>query len=109
MPVTIGRIVHYVLSEQDVKAINRQRVYGVGPVGVQAYVGNQAIKGESVPALVVWPHDNEQQTFNGPAFLDGNDVLWLTSVPYNADSVPGTWHWPPIVAQSQPTANKVGG
>lgn len=97
---TIGRIVHYVLSEEDAQAINRRRVPGVGhasdwPKGAQAHVGNSAGKGEIVPAIVVWPHNNEPQTFNGQAFLDGNDTLWLTSVPYSEEYKQGTWHWPP--------------
>lgn len=97
---TTGRIVHYVLSKEDAEAINRRRVptagHGEGwPAGAQAHVGNSAREGEIVPAIVVWPHDNEPQSFNGQAFLDGNDTLWLTSVAYSAESKPRTWHWPP--------------
>ena len=97
--LSVGRIVQYVLSKEDVEQINRRRVEGVGhgkdwPQGAQAHVGNQASAGAVVPAIVVWPHHNEDSTFNGQAFLDGNDVLWITSVPYSAESKPRTWHWP---------------
>ena len=37
----------------------------------------------------VWP-DN---LVNGHAVLDGNDALWVTSVPEGEH--PGTWAWPP--------------
>ena len=97
--LSVGRIVQYVLSGADAEQINRRRVRGVGhapdwPAGAQAHVGNPVIAGDIVPAIVVWPHHNEDSTFNGQAFLDGNDVLWLTSVRYDAGGGHGTWHWP---------------
>lgn len=102
--LTVGRIVQYVLNRQDVEAIERRRVERAGhspdwPAGAQAHVGNSVGVGDIVPAIVVWPHHNEDSTFNGQAFLDGNDVLWLTSVKYNPTPtvLPGTWHWPPGV------------
>ena len=102
MQVTVGRIVHYVLSALDADTINRRRVPGVGhsegwPEGAQAHVGNPAYAGGIVPAIVVWPHNNAVQSFNGQAFLDGNDVLWITSVYYDESEQHGTWHWPPQV------------
>ena len=85
----IGELVHYVLSNQDVAETDRRRVYGAGhgpawPAGAQAHVGNSGVGVSCVPALVVWPHNNADRTFNGQAFLDGNDVLWITSVPFAA-------------------------
>ena len=87
MKATIGRIVHYTLSEENAKQINRQGA------------GNHHYAGMVVPAIVVWPHDNEPQTFNGQAFLDGNDTLWLTSVPYDDSGKPGTWQWPAMTSE----------
>lgn len=97
--VTIGRIVWYSLSPQDVEALSRRRVERVGhseswPAGAQAHVGNPHEVGQVVPTIVVWPHHNEDSTFNGQAFLDGNDVLWITSARYDKDGAPGTWRWP---------------
>lgn len=89
--LTPGRIVHYVLSAQDVEEIQRMR-------RAETHIGNPSTVGDHVPAIVVWPHDNEQHTFNGQAFLDGNDVLWVTSVPFDDNKGPRTWHWPEVVS-----------
>ena len=83
--LSVGKIVQYVLSEEDAKQINQRRLEGVGH-------GNQVSVGDVVPVIVVLPNNDKASTFNGQAFLDGNDVLWITSVPYDATSTPGTWH-----------------
>ncbi len=88
--LSVGRIVQYVLNEQDVKAIIERREN----LSKSYAWGNPPTVGDVVPAIVVWPHHNEASTFNGQAFLDGNDVLWITSVPYSAEAKPRTWHWP---------------
>jgi hypothetical protein len=102
MKPTIGRIVHYILSDEDVKQINRRRTNGQSiaerikedkwPIGAQAHIGNEIYQsGTIVPMIitVVW----SETTINGQAFLDGNDTLWVTS------SLEGTgqrnWFWPP--------------
>lgn len=121
---TIGRIVHYVLSEQDAQAINKRRTdYDLfrrqfsgpsapgtsGADGHQAHVGNRAEAGQVYPAMVV-------RTFGGSAanlqvFLDGNDTYWGTSRSnhegdtgsthsVNTPDISyhgGSWHWPPRV------------
>ena len=97
MIVTIGRIVHYILSEQDAENINRRRVakpYDPGwPPGAQAHVGNFVKAGEIVPMIVCVVWTNEPNSgVNGQAFLDGNDSLWVTSA--QQGTTPGTWQWP---------------
>jgi len=105
MTLKIGRIVHYVVSESDAESINRRRTT-IGaiaqriesetwPLGAQAHVGNPVRAGEVYPLVVtrVWGGTSESLV-NGQLLLDGTDVLWLTSVGYNADRVRGTWHWP---------------
>lgn len=74
-PVTIGRIVHYVLAE------------GRNP-------------GEHRPAFVVktWG-DTPDSSVQLQVFTDaGNDgldpVLWATSVHHSETPEPRTWHWP---------------
>jgi hypothetical protein len=105
---TIGRIVHYCLTEHDAKAINRRRVHDGSskpdwPMGAQSHTGNGVRGGELVP-MIVWPHHvvvwpNEHgpnfDGVNGQVILDGNDSLWVTSVKEGTD--PGTWRWPEIV------------
>lgn len=84
--------------------------------GVQVHVGNEPCPGDIVPLLIVRVWDNEYDpasavamdhdpgeepiwTFpksgygvNGQAFLDGNDVLWITSAPQGDGN--GFWDWP---------------
>ena len=110
---TVGRIVHYMLSAQNAEQVNRRRtsggdiaarmktsvpsvdghnpsIYG-WPAGAQAHIGNDAHEGDVVAMLVarVW----SPTCVNGQAFLDGNDVLWVTSA--TEGTAPGTWCWPP--------------
>ncbi len=101
--LTEGRIVHYVLTDQDALEISRRRVFNVGhapdwPRGAQAHVGNPPQVGIHCPAIVVavWPREFEDTPgVNLQVFLDGNDVLWKTSVEFKEaiENLPGTWHW----------------
>jgi hypothetical protein len=116
--------VHYTLSADDAAQIQRRRTTGKSiaerllwgsagrhaeaipahsedgslrawPVGAQAHIGNSVAEGQVVPMLIVavWP--NDIHGVNGQAFLDGNDVLWVTSV--KEGTGPRTWSWPPRV------------
>jgi hypothetical protein len=82
---TIGRIVHYVLSDDDADRINRRRTDGAAGNGVRS--------GDVFPAVIV-------RTFGGVAvnlqvFVDGDDVLWVTS--RGEGDGRGSWSWPPRV------------
>jgi hypothetical protein len=97
--VSRGRIVRYVLTEDNAKEINRRRVAGYGhgegwSAGAQAHVGNAVIGGEHVSMIVtaVWSLDTG--CVNGQCLLDGSDSLWVTSVLNDENMLPGTWHWP---------------
>ncbi len=93
MPPTVGRIVHYTLTEADAEAANRRRGNGSAGSdggGMVVHVGNHAAVGQVCAALVV-------RTFDGPyanlqVFLDGNDTLWATS--RSEGDGPGFWQWP---------------
>lgn len=109
MQPTIGRIVHYRLTENDAKQVNRRRTDGNSireridsekwPIGAQAHIGNPAFAGEVVPLVIVhvWPHEfgKDVDGVNGQALLDGNDSLWVTSVREGEEN--GQWFWPPKV------------
>lgn len=119
---TIGRIVHYRLSADDAAQINRRRTTGKSiaerllwsplgrhqdaipahaehgtvrawPAGAQAHIGNDAKEGDVFPMLItkVWG-DTPTSAVNGQAFLDGNDVLWVTSAAVGEG--PRTFSWP---------------
>lgn len=99
---SIGRIVHYSLSDQDADEINRRRVakpHEPGwPAGAQAHSGSYAIGGQLAPLIVtaVWT----DVCINGQVMLDGNDSLWVASRLASgveggpAAPSPGFWHWP---------------
>lgn len=86
MTVTVGRIVHYRLSEQDAAIIEQSRIAADGP-------GNPVEPGSVYPAMVVrvWGHE----TANLQVFLDGPDTYWKTSAQPGDDD--GDWFWPPRV------------
>ena len=110
---SIGRIVLYALSSQDVDQIRRRRTTSESirerldlrewPAGAQAHMGNSVGDGQLVPAMIVavW----------GPAcvnlrcILDGTDEFWATSrnlytqPSEDAPATPpqGMWIWPPRV------------
>ena len=108
---SIGRIVQYRLSIEDATQINRRRTTGKSiadrmkdavsmhesitawPAGAQAHIGNEVSEGDTFPMMVVriWG-DTPTSAVNGQVFLDGNDVLWATSVCIGEG--PRTFSWP---------------
>ncbi|MDN4644936.1 hypothetical protein [Arthrobacter sp. PsM3] len=101
---TIGRIVHYTLTEQEAAHVNKRRadaknLNGAGvtlasqELGPQIHIGNSASAGDVFPAIIVrvWPQSSVQLQ----VFLDGNDTLWVTS--RTEGSGDGRWSWPPRV------------
>jgi hypothetical protein len=92
---TIGRIVHYTLSEADAEQVNRRREDAITHrakaqrfddqvvlhTGGQVHTGNVANPGDTYPAIIVrtWGSTPESSV-NLQVFLDGNDTLWVTSV-----------------------------
>jgi hypothetical protein len=111
---TVGRTVHYVLSEADADLINtryaqtkeiarRPREVSAGlkmltvSSGLQTHTGNTVACGDLLPLIIVrvWPSN----AVNGQVILDGNDTLWACSVA-EGDG-PGTWHWPALVTVAE--------
>lgn len=99
---TIGRIVTYVLTEQDAEQINKRRRDAAEHKltreddGAQVHTGNQVRAGHRVAAVVtaVWTNT----LVNLKCLLDGNDDFWRTSteseVIGDAGPTDGRWHWP---------------
>jgi hypothetical protein len=81
---TIGRIVHYRLSDEDVGRARALPTIQINPVSF----------GDTYPAIVVRAFgaasDGEA---NLQVFLDGQAQLWVTSA--KPGTGPGTWSWPP--------------
>jgi hypothetical protein len=115
MNLTIGRIVHYRLSETDAQDINRRRhdfmtfnrMYvkkeagNPGATGHVGHFGNAVRPGDVFPAMIVRvfpgnPHD----VVNLQVHLDGNDLFWATS--RHAGDGNGEWDWPPRMPDLQP-------
>jgi len=95
---SIGRIVHYRITEPEAEAINRRRRdfhesrSATDRTGFIGHVGNWAAEGDLFPAMVVRVWDEAQVTVNLQVFLDGNDTLWATSRAEGTEA--GTWAWP---------------
>jgi hypothetical protein len=107
MKPSIGRIVHYMLSEQDAAQINRRRTdgpsiaerikAGAWPLGAQAHIGNHVSAGDVFPMLIirVWG-ESESSCVNGQVILDGCDAFWAMSrnqVETEADDAAKVGHW----------------
>jgi hypothetical protein len=98
---TIGRIVHYTLSQQDAEQVNRRRSDSQSHIaehrdnsnGVQIHFGNSVSTGDVYPLIItrVWGSTPESAV-NGQVLLDGNDSLWVTSV-VEGDAA-GQYVWP---------------
>lgn len=105
MYISLGRTVHYTLSEEDAKQINRRRTNGghiaermkteppQWPAGAQAHIGNDVEAGQVYPAVAVRVWSAGYANFQ--VSLDGNDTYWATS--RTEGTQPGTWAWPPRV------------
>lgn len=107
---TLGRIVHYTLSESDAEAINRRRADRLAyqanpyndpriaqkPTGFQVHTGNPVAAGDVFPMVIVrvWG-TRPDSVVNGKVLLDGNDDLWVTSVGHGDGE--RRWIWPPRV------------
>ena len=103
MTPTIGRVVHYRLSAEDVEQIMRRRTTGDSirvrlhdageprwPAGAQAHIGNPVSAGQTFPMMIVAV--GAGPSVNGQVFLDGTDVLWVMDVTEGDDL--GKWRWP---------------
>jgi hypothetical protein len=87
MQPSIGRVVHYQLSEDDAQLITHRRQT------VQGLHGNFAQAGQIYAATVVqvW-ETNPNGACNLQVHLDGTDTHWATS--RTEGTAPGTWAWP---------------
>lgn len=100
---TLGRIVHYTLTEYDAARINRRRddahqhlsEHQLNATGVVVHSGNPVTFGDVFPLVItrVWTPGSETSAVNGQLLLDGNDTLWVTSTSHGEGQ--GRFVWPP--------------
>ena len=104
-----GRIVYFVFDAQSASEVNRRRTTGASialrmkygddpqlkawPAGAQAHIGNDVQAGDVYPAMVVRVWDQAAGTVNLKVMLDGSDEYWATSVRFDAEKSPRSWHW----------------
>lgn len=86
MKPTIGRVVHYKLSEQDKKDLEGANRLGFVSCNTRP---------EVLPAVIVavW----SDTCVNLQVSLDGNKSFWKTSV--QEGDLESNWHWPVIVKE----------
>lgn len=86
---TIGRMVHYTLSEADV-----DRIIGAGLNSNNLRAGSEF----SAVVLSLPAHHGDRQPANLTVFLDGPMTYWAIGKLQDAAATeartPGTWHWP---------------
>lgn len=94
MKPSIGRIVHYVLTQSDANKIEHLR-------NSEDFQGNPHSAGQHLPMIIaiVWPNEygDSHDGVNGQVIVDGNFGLWITSV--KEGEGPGTWHWPEPISE----------
>ena len=88
-PPRLGEMVLYKITEGDAVAQNKRRkdaqeslaYHRRVELGTVIHVGNALREGDIYPMLItrVWGA-TEKASVNGQVFLDGTDVLWVTSV-----------------------------
>ena len=86
---SIGRIVHYTLTEYDANTINgrrndarlqRAKCDDEGGFQQDTARGNGVYTGEVYPLVITRVWSTDTGCVNGQVLLDGNDTLWVTSV-----------------------------
>lgn len=95
--LTVGRVVHYVLSEGDAVEINKLREAQL-PVseqlpGIQYHIGNKVEAGEHCAMVIARVWNSDIGLINGKMLLDGTDDYWATSRSFSDEKKPGSWHW----------------
>jgi hypothetical protein len=98
--IVAGRIVHYVLTNDEAQVINQRRAkmqLDSPDQDKNLPVGNTVLAGDHMPMIItaVFPnYDGPGKTaVNGQVFLDGNDSLWVTSRLFSERDAVGSWHW----------------
>ena len=87
---TVGRIVLYTISTQDVASIRDQRARA------GTYQGNDVYAGDVYPAMVIRAWGNKPDSYvNLKVMLDGYDTYWATSRKAGAEADQGFYHWMP--------------
>jgi hypothetical protein len=107
MVPSVGRIVHYKLTQQDADQINKRRkdarnknAAGVTlasqELGAVVHTGNEVRAADVYPSVItrIWG-STDGSAVNGQVLLDGNDLFWATSRLEGEGE--GFWSIPPRV------------
>ncbi len=98
-----GRIVYFVFDKQSAEEVMRRRTDGASiaarmkatpptwPAGAMAHIGNPVASGDIYPAMVVKVWGDAR--VNLKVMLDGADGYWATSVVFDPEKSPRSWHW----------------
>jgi hypothetical protein len=102
MEVSIGRIVLYTLTAEDVKQIDWRRDLEIEerngkitpdtiryPIGLLAFIGHKVQAGDTFPLVITRVGS---YSVGGQAMLDGPDCFWVVDAREGVG--PGTWRWP---------------
>ncbi|GEM45898.1 hypothetical protein [Deinococcus cellulosilyticus] len=88
---TIGRIVHYVLSEADIHEIRATWEANKGKLAFRSWMK----AGDHMPLVVTEVDPNDTHGTGGQVLISGNFTLWRPSLAEDpTGEKPLSWHWP---------------
>jgi|WetSurMetagenome_2_1015567.scaffolds.fasta_scaffold56248_1 hypothetical protein len=99
MSLRVGQMYFYKLTAAEAALVNQRRQDAAdfaksnpsSKQGLQSHAGNLAASGDVCPIMITkMKHTpGKPTTVNGQVFLDGNDVLFVSNVPFGARDIHG--------------------
>lgn len=95
----VGRIVHYVLRGEEPGVLGHRKGDHRAAMVIRLFESGGGELGKANLAVFLDGSNDlaiYSDSFVGKAEIQAGLVppMWVTSVPYDAEGAPGSWHWP---------------